>query len=61
MYYTNVLRENPFPEYPGEKFLGEDIVWIRIAKKYDMVHINKGIYVGQYLDEGLTNIEGNII
>lgn len=55
IYYTDVLREYPFPEYPGEKFLGEDIVWIRIAKKYKMVHINKVIYVGQYLDEGLTS------
>lgn len=55
VYFTEVLREYPFPEYPGEKFLGEDIVWIRIAKKYKMVHINKGIYVGQYLDEGLTS------
>ncbi|MCR4944911.1 MAG: glycosyltransferase family 2 protein, partial [Clostridium sp.] len=55
VYYTNVLRKYTFPEYPGEKFLGEDIVWIRIAKKYDMVHVNKGIYVGQYLDEGLTS------
>ncbi len=55
VYYTKVLRKYPFPEYPREKFLGEDIIWIRIAKKYDMVHINKGIYVGQYLNEGLTS------
>ena len=54
IYKTAVLKEYPFPEYPGEKFLGEDIVWIRIAKKFKMVHVNKGIYIGDYLGEGLT-------
>ena len=55
IYYTDILKKYPFPEYPGEKFLGEDIVWIRIAKQYKMVHINKGIYIGSYLDDGLTS------
>lgn len=55
VFYTRCLKEFPFPEYPGEKFLGEDIVWIRMARKYKMVHINKGIYIGDYLEGGLTN------
>lgn len=55
VFFTSVLKQYPFPEYPGEKFLGEDIVWIRMAKKYKMVHINQAIYIGQYLDEGLTS------
>ena len=29
-------------------------MWIRMALKYQMVHINKAIYVGNYLDDGLT-------
>ena len=33
VYRTECLKEYPFPEYPGEKFLGEDIVWIRMARK----------------------------
>lgn len=32
VFYTHCLKEFPFPEYSGEKFLGEDIVWIRIRK-----------------------------
>ena len=55
VYYTDILKQYPFPEYEGEKFLGEDIVWIRIAKKFKMVHINEAIYIGAYLQEGLTN------
>ena len=54
VFFTKRLREYPFPEYNNEKFLGEDIVWIRMALKYQMVHINKAIYVGTYLDDGLT-------
>lgn len=55
VFKTHCLKEYPFPEYGNEKFLGEDIVWIRMARKYEMVHINKAIYVGNYLDDGLTN------
>jgi len=54
VFFTRCLKEFPFPEYEGEKFLGEDIVWIRMARKYDMVHINKAIYVGDYQSDGLT-------
>ena len=54
VYFTRCLKEFPFPEYPGEKFLGEDIVWCRVARKYQMVHVNKAIYVGDYQDDGLT-------
>lgn len=54
VFITKCLKEFPFPEYPGEKFLGEDIVWIRMARKYKMVHINKAIYIGNYLTGGLT-------
>lgn len=55
VFKTNCLKEFPFPEYPNEKFLGEDLVWVRMARKYEMVHINKAIYVGNYLEDGLTN------
>ena len=51
---TRCLKEFPFPEYRNEKFLGEDLVWIRMAMKYQMVHINRAIYVGNYLEDGLT-------
>lgn len=54
VFKTECLREFTFPEYQGEKFLGEDIVWVRMARKYMMVHINKAIYIGNYQDDGLT-------
>lgn len=54
VFKTSCLKEFPFPEYSGERFLGEDIVWIRMARKYMMVHINKAIYIADYLGDGLT-------
>lgn len=54
VFKTQCLKEYPFPEYPGERFLGEDLVWIRMARQYKMVHINQVIYVGNYIDNGLT-------
>ena len=55
VFKTHCLKEFPFPEYSNEKFLGEDLVWVRMARKYEMVHINKAIYIGNYLEDGLTN------
>ena len=54
VWKTKCLNEYPFPEFKGEKFLGEDIVWIQLALKYKMVFVNEAIYVSEYLEEGLT-------
>lgn len=54
VFYTSALREFPFKEYPDEKFMPEDAVWIAMSQKYDMVHINKGIYICDYMEGGLT-------
>lgn len=55
VWYTHCLKEYPFPEFRGEKFLGEDIVWIKMAQKYKMRFFNKVIYISDYLEDGLTN------
>lgn len=54
VFKTEVLKNNPFPEIDNERFLSEDITWIEIAKKYDSVFLNKGIYISKYLEDGLT-------
>lgn len=54
VFYTEILKKYPFPVFENEKFLGEDIVWVEMSKKYKMVHINKAIYVGDYQNDGLT-------
>ena len=51
---TDVLKMYPYPVFEGERFLSEVIVTGEIAKKYDMAYIPIEIYVGEYLDSGLS-------
>lgn len=61
-YYTKVIKKYKFPEYKGEKFISECIVWNKIA--YDGFKIrwfpNK-IYICDYIEDGLTNNIDKII
>lgn len=54
VFYTEILKQYPFPVFTGEKFLPEDIVWMQMSGPYQMVHINQNIYFCDYLEGGLT-------
>ena len=54
VFYTRCLKEFPFPEFPGERFYHEDGVWVRLSARYEMLHENKVVYEGRYLEGGLT-------
>lgn len=55
VYKTEILRKYPFPVYGNEKFLSEAIVWNKIALDYKTVYINTGIYIVEYLTNGLSS------
>lgn len=55
VWYTHCLKEYLFPEFSDEKFLGEDIVWVKMSEKYKMRFFNNVIYISDYLEDGLTN------
>ena len=52
---TDVLKEYPFPVFPGERFLVESHLWISSAYRYKTVYIKKVIYLNDYQDGGLTD------
>ncbi|MDE6273180.1 MAG: glycosyltransferase [Muribaculaceae bacterium] len=54
VWTTESIRRHPFTIYPGEKFMSEGMVWIRLAKENDMLFRNKVIYICEYLEGGLT-------
>lgn len=54
VFKTDILRKFSFPEFDNEKFCPEALVWNRIAKKYKLRYVNCGIYVCEYLSDGLT-------
>ena len=51
---TEVFKEFLFPEFPGERFLGEGPLWNGAGFKYDTVYIKEILYVCEYLEGGLT-------
>lgn len=54
--YTEVLRAYPFPEFPGERFLTEAVVWDRIAHDGRVLRFfNQVIYSCEYLAGGLSD------
>lgn len=55
VFYTRCLKEQPFPEFEGERFYHEDGVWVRLSTRYEMLHENEVVYEGRYLEGGLTN------
>lgn len=54
VFLTSALKEFPFPEFEGERFLSEDVVWIPLGRKYKTAFINLPIYRCEYLPDGLT-------
>lgn len=56
VYYTNILKRFPFPEIDGERYIPLAYVWQGIAYAgYKMRWFNEIIYIGEYLEDGLTN------
>lgn len=62
IYRKDLLMQHPFPEFPGEKFIGEGAVWNQLALEgYKVRWMNKVIYVGNYLEDGLTRDQKNLL
>ena len=55
VFKTIYLKKYMFPEFAGEKFLSEDVVWIEIGKHSDSVYIDKVIYICEYQQGGLSD------
>lgn len=51
---TELLRAQPFPEFPGEKFLPEALVWNRLAQTHLMRFINEPLRIYADSGDGLT-------
>ncbi len=55
VFYTDLLRRYPFPEFEGENFITEAVVWDRIAADgFKLRFFNKAVMICEYRDDGLT-------
>lgn len=51
---TSIFKQFKFPEFEGEKFITEGIVWVRMATKFDAIYINEPIYVKEDSEDSIT-------
>lgn len=51
---SDVLREYPFPENPGERFVPEGLIWNRIGRRFKIRFVNEALRVYVPRPEGLT-------
>ncbi len=52
---TEILREFPFPEIPGERFVPEGLIWNRIGVQYKLRFVNEALRVYKALPDGLSS------
>ena len=54
--YTDIMRQYPYPEFPGEKFMTEAVTWNRMAwDGLKVRYYNDIIWIYEYKPDGLTN------
>ena len=51
---TKILKAYPFPELPGEKFIAEGIIWMRISLSYKTRFINERLRIFDLRSDGLS-------
>lgn len=55
VFYTELLKKYPFPEFDGENFVTECVVWDKIAfDGYKLRFFNKIVMICDYLPDGLS-------
>jgi glycosyltransferase involved in cell wall biosynthesis len=52
---ADAWREFPFPEFPGEHFIPEGVVWSRLINKYGIRYFNEPLLVMTYAPDGFTS------
>jgi len=56
VFYTDIHRKYPYPEFPGEKFMTEAVTWNRMAwDGYKMRFYDDIIWKWEYKPDGLTS------
>lgn len=54
IYDTEILKNNKFPEYVGEKFVSENSLYFQLDQYGKMLLLNEIVYLNEYQQDGLT-------
>lgn len=57
---SDVLRDFPFPENPGERFVPEGLIWNRVGKTFKMRFVNEALRVYEPRPGGLSRSLGRL-
>lgn len=49
-----IIKNYRFPVFEGEKFMTEKVFFLEFGQKYKMRFHNSNIYIGDYLNDGLS-------
>lgn len=52
---TDLFTACKFPEFEGERFVGESYLWMELSKRRDALFLNKILYLVDFQKNGLTN------
>ena len=55
VFKSEILKKYPFPEFEGENFVSESVVWCKMSLDYKMKFMNKGVYICDYQTGGLSD------
>lgn len=57
VFFTDILKRYKFPEFAGEKFITENVVWLKMASDGYLIRwFNEPIYICEYMEGGLSDL-----
>jgi len=57
IFITDIIKKYKFPVFEGEKFVTENVVWLKMADDgYKVRWFNEPIYICEYLEGGLSDL-----
>lgn len=54
VFLTEALKKYPFPEFEGEKYVPEDVVYDKIDSEYELLVLPKVLTICEIVDNGYT-------
>ncbi|MGL4673150.1 MAG: glycosyltransferase family 2 protein [Cetobacterium sp.] len=52
IYRTELVKQNPYPIFYGEKYVGLDYKYMKLDEDYSLVLINEAVCIVEYLQDG---------
>lgn len=57
---TDIVKQHPFPEIKGEKFISEEYVYLQIDQKYHYKILREVVQIKNFHDDGLSKDIGRV-